>query len=172
VSPPEPGIAAPRHPLAVSWLADYIYGTIATLVAIAGLTFEVNPGALTTACVVVIGAVAIWLAHGLSQLVSRRAFGHRALTRRDVWAELRTSWAIVSAALPATAVFVLAGMGLWSMRQAFWVADGVGIGALAVVGVGTAGGPDRPLHRRIAYVVGVVGVGVAIVLLEAGIHLL
>jgi hypothetical protein len=48
----------------------------------------------------------------------------------------------------------------------------VGVAALAVIGVGTAGGRDRPLHRRLTYVVGLVLVGVAIVLLEAGVHLL
>ena len=96
------------HPGAVHWLADYVYGTIATLVAIAGLTFESNPGELTTAGGGIVGAVAIWF----------------------------------------------------------------GVAALLVVGIGTAGGPERPLGRRIGYVAGVVLVGVAIVLLEAGVHLL
>jgi len=72
-----PGRGALREPSghdqSVAWLADYVYGTIATLVAIAGLTFETNPGALTTAGVVVVGAVAIWLAHALSQLITRRS---------------------------------------------------------------------------------------------------
>ena len=57
-------------------------------------------------------------------------------------------------------------------RQAFIVAELVGVAALAVVGIGTAGGRDRPLSRRIGYVLAVVLVGVAIVLLEAGVHLL
>jgi hypothetical protein len=52
------------------------------------------------------------------------------------------------------------------------LADLVGVLALAVVGFGTAGGRDRPLGRRIAYVCGLVLVGVTIVLLEAGVHLL
>ena len=64
-----PGPVGPVH-----WLADYVYGTISTLVAIAGLTFETNPGALTTAGVVVVGAVAIWLAHTLSRLVTTRSW--------------------------------------------------------------------------------------------------
>ncbi len=60
----------------VHWLADYVYGTISTLVAIAGLTFETNPGALTTAGVVVVGAVAIWFAHALSRMVTMRSWQH------------------------------------------------------------------------------------------------
>ena len=160
------------HPGAVHWLADYVYGTIATLVAIAGLTFESNPGELTTAGVVIVGAVAIWFAHTLSRLVSRRSAGHLTLTPADVWAELRSSWSIVSAAIPATVIFVLAGVGLWTIHTAFVLADVVGVGALLVVGIGTAGGPERRVGRRIGYVAGVVLVGVAIVLLEAGVHLL
>ena len=55
------------------WLADYVYGTISTLIAVAGLTFETHPEALTTAGVIVVGAVAIWLAHALSRLVTTGA---------------------------------------------------------------------------------------------------
>ena len=163
----------PRKPAkAVNWLAHYVYGTIATLVAIAGLTFETNPGELTTASVVIIGALAIWMAHTLSVLVSRRSDDQLELSVADVMAELRDSWAIVTAALPATVVFILAGLHVWSMHTAFVLADVVGVLALAVVGIGTAGGRERPLFRRIAYVVGIVLVGVAIVLLEASVHLL
>lgn len=160
------------HPVAVHWLADYVYGTIATLVAIAGLTFESNPGELTTAGVVIVGAVAIWFAHTLSRLVSMRSKGHIDLRVSDVWAELRHSWSIVAAAIPATVIFVVAGVGLWTIHVAFVLADVVGVAALLVVGIGTAGGSDRPVSRRIAYVGMVVLVGVAIVLLEAGVHLL
>ena len=169
---PTARIRPPGHPAAVHWLADYVYGTIATLVAIAGLTFESNPGELTTAAVVIVGAFAIWMAHILSRLVSKRSGGRIQLTVDDVVAEARSSWSIVTAAIPATAVFVLAGAHLWTMHTAFVLADIVGVGALAVVGVGTAGGSDRPLLRRIGYVCGLVLVGIAIVLLEAGVHLL
>jgi hypothetical protein len=166
------GIRPSAHPGAVHWLADYVYGTIATLVAIAGLTFETNPGELTTASVVIIGAFAIWMAHILSRLVSKRSAGRRGITVADIVAEARDSWSIVTAAIPATVIFVLAGAHLWSMHTAFVLADVVGVLALAVVGIGTAGGNDRPLSRRIAYVSSLVVVGIAIVLLEAGVHLL
>ena len=165
-------IGPPEHPAAVHWLADYIYGTIATLVAIAGLTFESNPGELTTAGVVIVGAVAIWFAHTLSRLVSKRSQGQLQLAWSDIRDELRSSWSIVTAAVPATVIFVLAGLHLWSIQTAFVLADVVGVASLAVVGVGTAGGRDRPLGRRIGYVCWVVLVGLSIVLLEAGVHLL
>jgi hypothetical protein len=162
----------PDHPHAVQWLADYVYGTITTLVAIAGLTFETDPGALTSTGVVVVGAVAIWLAHTLSRLVTMRSWQHLVLTPADVRSELRGSWSILVAAVPTTVIFILAGLHLWSVQHAFVIAEVVGVIALAGVGIGTVGGRDRPLSRRIAYVVGLVLVGVMIVLLELVVHLL
>jgi len=160
------------HEGAVHWLADYVYGTIATLVAIAGLTFESNPGELTTAGVVIVGAVAIWFAHTLSRLVVRRSWQHLRLTWAEVGDGLAGSWSIVSAAIPATVIFILAGAHLWSMRTAFALAEGVGVLALAAVGIGTVGGADRSLFQRVLYVVGLVSVGITIVLLELAVHLL
>jgi hypothetical protein len=156
----------------VHWLADYVYGTISTLVAIAGVTFETNPGALTTAGVVVVGAVAIWLAHTLSRLVATRAWRDLTVRTSDVRAQLLGSWSILAAAIPATVIFTLAGLQLWKVRTAFTLAEVVGVFALAVVGIGTAGGRERPPGRRIVYIVSLVAVGVMIVLLESLVHLL
>jgi hypothetical protein len=161
-----------HHDRSVVWLADYVYGTISTLVAIAGLTFEPHPAALTTAGVVVVGAVAIWLAHGLSQLVILRSWQNLELRRSDVRAELRGSWTIVTAAIPATVIFILAGVGVWEVKTAFALAEIVGVLALAVVGFGTAGGRGRPIGRRLLYIGGLVLVGVLIVVLELLVHLL
>lgn len=161
-----------RGDRSVVWLADYVYGTISTLVAIAGLTFEVNPGALTTAGVVVVGAVAIWLAHGLSRLVILRRWQNLELHAADVRRVLQGSWTIVVAAVPGTFIFMLAGLHVWSVKTAFTLAEVVGVLALAVVGYGTAGGKGRPLGRRLLYIGGMVMVGVLIVLLELLVHLL
>lgn len=154
------------------WLADYVYGSISTLVAIAGLTFETNPGALTTAGVVVVGALAIWLAHTLSRMVIRPSWHRLELSTSEVIGDLRRSWPIVSAALPATVIFTLAGIHLWTVPTAFVLADAVGVLALAVVGIGTTAGSGRSTMRRVLYVVGLVSVGVGIVLFEALVHLL
>jgi hypothetical protein len=170
--PAAPDNEAPLHERSVHWLADYVYGTISTLVAIAGLTFETNPGELTTAGVVVVGAVAIWFGHSLSRVVITRSWQHLQLKPQDVLRELRGSWSIVTAAIPATIVFILAGLHLWSVKTAFSIAEGVGVLALAAVGIGTTGGGGRSRIRRILYVAGLVSVGVMIVLFELLVHLL
>jgi hypothetical protein len=167
-----PGPFEPDNRHSVLWLSDYVYGTITTLVAISGLTFESHPEALTSAAVVVIGAVAIWLAHTLSRLVTTRSWQHLTLKRSDVRAQLLGSWSIVAAAIPATVIFTLSGLHLWKVTTAFIVAEAVGLLGLAVVGIGTAGGRERPLIRRMLYVVGLVTVGVMIVALELVVHLL
>ena len=167
---PSPFEPEERH--SVLWLSDYVYGSISTLVAISGLTFEAKPEALTTAGVVVIGAVAIWLAHALSRLVTTRSWQHLVLKRSDVRGQLIGSWPIVAAAIPATVIFTLAGVHLWKVTTAFVLAEIVGVLGLAIVGIGTAGGRERPLARRILYVVGLVGVGIMIVGLELMVHLL
>ena len=169
---PKQLLGVPKHPGAVHWLADYVYGTIATLVALAGLTFQTNRNELITAGVVIVGALAIWMAHILSRLVSKRAMDGLELRFADVAKEARNSWSIVTAAIPATIVFLLAAAHLLTAYAAFVLADIIGVLSLAVVGIGTAGGKDRPLSRRIFYVLSLIAVGVSIVLLEAGVHLL
>jgi hypothetical protein len=100
-----------------------------------------------------------------------RSWRHLTLSLVDVRAQLQGSWSILAAAIPATIVFTLAGLGLFEVRTAFVVAEVVGVLALAVVGIGTAGA-ELPAGRRVLYVVGLVAVGVMIVLLESVVHLL
>jgi hypothetical protein len=170
--PEGPGRSSEGGKPSVHWLADYVYGTISTLVAIAGLTFETNPGALTTAGVVVVGALAIWFAHALSRIVTMQSWQQLVLRRTDVTNQLRGSWSIVAAALPATVVFILAGLHLWRVKTAFTVAEVVGVLALAIVAIGTTGARGFSAWRRTLYVVAMVAVGVMIVLLELLVHLL
>jgi hypothetical protein len=90
----------------------------------------------------------------------------------DIGDELRGSWTILSAALPATFIFLLAETHLWTVGTAFVLAEVVGVLALAVVGIGTAGRRSGSPVRRTFYVLGLVSVGVVIVLLELITHLL
>jgi hypothetical protein len=170
--PGPPGTGSAHRDRSVQRLANYVYGTISTLVAIAGLTYEKHPGALTTAGVVVVGAVSIWFAHALSQLVITESWQSLTIRWVDIRDELRGSWTIVSAALPATLIFLLAEAHLWTVGTAFVLAEVVGVLALAVVGIGTAGRRSGSLTRRSVYVLGLVAVGVVIVGLELITHLL
>lgn len=157
-------------PHAVEWFRDYVYGTIATLVAIGGLTFEHRPDPLSTGGVIIVGAIAIWLAHSVSHLVAEWAGQEGPFTVRTVLEQLRRSSPIVSAALPATAVMALSWTGAWSPATALWIGEGVGVIALAGIGVLTAGGSQRTAGLRTLYVVMVVATGLLIVGLEVAAH--
>ena len=154
----------------VEWAREYVYGTISTLVAIGGLTFERNPDMVSVGWVVVVGAVAIAMAHTISNLVVDWAHEERPFGVRTVLLRLRQSWPILSAAIPATIVTAISRSGLWSTSDSLWIAEGVGVAALAVVGVITAG-RTRTRRRRVQYVVALVAVGLMIVVLELAAHL-
>lgn len=154
----------------VEWLSDYVYGTIATLVAVAGLTFENHPRALPTAGVVLVGTMAIWFAHALSRLIVKPAWRRLGVRWADVALELWASWSIVTAAVPAVFIFVLADVHLWPVHIAFALTDIVGVVSLAVVGMGSTRGGDRPLGHRLLYALGLVTVGVVIVALESAVR--
>lgn len=164
--------SVPTAPSAsVEWAREYIYGTISTMVAIGGLTFERRPDSVSAGGVIVVGAIAIALAHAVSHLVvawSLRSQG-APFTFRTVFDQLRQSWPIVSAAIPATVVLALSRTGLYTTSTALWVDAAVGVAALAVVGIWTAG-PARPGSHRVAYVVALVSVGLFIVGLEIAAH--
>jgi hypothetical protein len=89
-----------------------------------------------------------------------------------VQSELERSWPIVAAALPAVLIFAVAGLGVWSVQVAFALTDVVGVLALAVVGVGTAGSRAHSTIRRGLYVAALVAVGAIIVILESLVHFL
>ncbi len=151
-------------------LADYVYGTIATLVALLGITYEPHIDPLSAAGIVVVGAAAIWLAHTLSKLVELRADSTEAIRLAHVGRQLQESWPILSASLPAAAVLLMAAAGVWSTSVGLFLAQFVGVAALAIVGILTAGGPERSLWRRIVWVVVLPVVGLMIVGLEVAVH--
>ena len=154
----------------MAWLAAYVYGTIATLVAIGGLTFEDHLDALSAAGIIVVGAIAIWLAHAVSNMVARRA-RDADLNVAAVRADLRNSWPIVSAALPAAAIMIIAAFGAWTASTGLVIDEAIGVVALAAVGIATAGA-RRSIGRRIIYVASLTFVGLAIVGLELAAHFL
>jgi hypothetical protein len=166
----EPDKAGRSSSRAVEWYREYVYGTIATLVAIGALTFDRRPDQLTADAVIVVGAVAIWLAHTLSHLVADWALQEAPFSTGTVVARLRQSWPILAAALPAVAVLALSWSVDWTALSGLWIAEGVGVAALAVVGVLTAGDRRRSLTVRVAYVVALVTTGLVIVGLELLAH--
>lgn len=151
-------------------LAASVYGTITTLVAISGLTISHAVEQTVTPAeaigVILVGGIAIALAHAMSHLVAGAATRRAPLQLGDLVAELSLSWPIVSAALPATAVMALTAAGLWSMDTGLSVALGVSIATLTLVGISTARLAETGTARRLVYVVAITAVGLTIATLE------
>jgi hypothetical protein len=152
------------------WLASFVYGVIVTLVTIVGLAVEHAPNGLSDAGVIIVGDIAIWMAHAISQLVGHQAQRQQPVGLGDVVRQLGNSWPIVAAAVPAAVVMGAAGAGLWSNETGLKLAAALGVVALAVTGVLSARLSERTLVRQVLYVVGITVVGILIVSLEVWVH--
>jgi hypothetical protein len=152
-------------------IRGYVYGTIGVLVALGSLGAE--PARLrepVAALVVFVGALAIWLAHAFSELVGERIRYRHRLGITGTAAILRSSWPIVSAALPSTVFICLGWAGLWSMETSLR-----GSTILAVVALGLAGllaarfSGDRGRAAALD-VAAAASLGIVIALLELAVH--
>ena len=151
-------------------VAFVVYGTIAVLAAVGGLSLESGSlKALEAAEVVVIVAVAASLGHSMWRVVRARA-------RRDVHTgrsrelhELLRSWPIVAAGLPE-AVALLLALGVWSVSTGLRVAQGVGVAVLLGAGLVTGRLAGETRLRQIGYVLALPCVGLLIVALEVAAH--
>ena len=123
----------------------FIYGTITTLVAMAGLELAGQPTVGAVAAIVVASAVATWLAHSYATLIGRGLIAAGATARSNLRA-VATPWAsamlssapILYAALPALASIALAGLGVWPLTTAIWVGNLAGIAVMGVASWATA----------------------------------
>lgn len=162
--------ASPGEGRSAVWLAAYVYGVIVTLVSVVGLAVEHDPNGLSDAGIIIVGDIAIWLAHAISQLVGNQAERQRPVTMADLGSQLANSWPIVAAAIPASLVMILAGLGLWSNETGLKIATVLGVFALAVTGVLAARFSERTPLRRVGFVLIITVVGVLIVALEVWVH--
>ena len=163
---------ARRH--RADWVAFVVYGTISVLAAIGGLRLEAHElKAPQAAAVVIVVALAAWLAHSMWRVVTARA----RLDRLDLEAgrsrelhELLRSWPILASGLPGATALVLAGAGLCSVAVGLRIAQGLGVGVLFAAGLLTARLAGATRSRQLIYVIALPSVGLVIVALEVAAH--
>jgi hypothetical protein len=159
---------APRLADAVSFVA---YGTITVLAAIGGLTLEAaSLRAIQAAAVLIVVAVAAWLAHSMWRVVGMRARGDATHGRPHELHALLRSWTIVASGLPGAAVMALAATGAWSVATGLAIAQGLGVGVLFAAGLITARLAGETGSRQLVYVFALPSVGLVIVGLEVAAH--
>ena len=160
---------------AYSHLADgvafVVYGSINVLAAGGGLRLEAQAlRARQAAAVVIVVAVAAWLAHSMWRVVTARARREPEPGRSHELHELLRSWPILASGLPGTAALLLAGGGAWSVATGLRVAQGLGVAVLFAAGLLTARLAGGTRSRQLVYAIGLPSVGLAIVLLEVAAH--
>ena len=148
---------------------SFIYGTIATLIAMASFeTFGGEP--LAAGAIIAVSAIATWWAHAYSTVLAERLTTDRRVTVAEVRDALREAWPIVTAAVPATVLAVGASQGLWSLPSAILVANLIGIGVMGVAGLIAAHAAHVGRAATVAWVLVTAAIGAVIVLVEVAVH--
>jgi pheromone shutdown protein TraB len=147
-------------------LQEYVYGTISTLVVIGALEGD-ELGRADSATIVVIGtAVATWLAHSFAAIIGLHIRERRPVRVDEMTDAFRGSWRIITAALPATALLVLANMNTISLRVALATATLSGVVQLVWVGIFAAKRSEFSLLGVVVYAATATAIGLLIVAIE------
>ncbi len=147
-------------------LAEFVYGTVTGMVAVAGIGAHPEQGWFGTAVIVVIGAVAIWLAHGYAQMLSRRVTSGRRQTAKEIGETFAGSWPIVTAGFVLAVPILATGAGLWNLETGVKWSGYVGVILLLLVGLLAGWLTKETWPRRILIAVVYGGLGVAVVAIE------
>jgi hypothetical protein len=153
-----------------AWTSELVYGTLTVLIAIAGV--EVAGGASPTGAgaIVLVGAVATWLAHAYATLLGRRAaLGHQASVAQ-VGHALRHTWPIVLAAIPSVIAIGGASLGWWSSGVALGFSNAAGIAVLAGAGWMAARAASANLGGQLRSTIVTASIGLGIVAVELLLH--
>jgi hypothetical protein len=152
-------------------VAFVVYGTITVLAAVGGLRLESQSlKALQAAAVLLVVAVAAWLAHSMWRVVTARARQAPEPDRSYELHEVLRSWPIVAAGLPGAASMVLAAVGTWSVPTGLRVAQGLGIVLLFAAGLLTARLAGATRSAQLVYMLALPCAGLVIVALEVAAH--
>lgn len=107
----------------------------------------------------IVVAVAAWLAHSMWRVVRARARQDPEPVRSRELHPLLRSWPILASGLPEVTALVLAGAGAWSVATGLRIAQGLGVGVLFAAGLLTARLAGATRSRELIYVIALPGVG-------------
>ena len=157
------------HRTAAHRATEFVYGTIAVLIVIAGI--DISGGRASAApAIILVAAIATWLAHAYAETLGLQLTTGRSTSRADIGRALMGSFPIVLAALPATAVSVGALLGFWSTRTSIVLANGLALLVLAAAGWFAARGAGDTRLQSLASALVSTSIGLAIVAMELLVH--
>ena len=159
------------HGRLADWVAFVVYGSITVLAAVGGLRLEAQSlEALQAAAVLIVVAIAAWLAHSMWRVVRARAIkspSRSAPANHTSWVR---SWPILASGLPGATALMPAAAGAWSVAIGLRVAQGLGVGVLFAAGLVTVLPAGATRSRQLTYVIALPTVGLVIVVLEVAAH--
>jgi hypothetical protein len=148
-----------------------VYGTIAVLAAVGGLTLEAQTlHPRQAGAVLIVVAFAAWLSHTMWRVVRARGRRDPEPGRSHEVHELLRSWMILATGLPGAAVMLLTAIGPWSVATGLAVAQGLGVAVLLAAGVVTAHLAGVTGTRLLFMVITLPSAGLLIVILEIAAH--
>ena len=166
--------AAVDHHAAAHRATEFVYGTIAVLIVIAGIdisSLDLSDSRASGApAIIMVAAIATWLAHAYAATLGLQLTTGRSTGRADIGRALRGSFPIVLAALPATAVSVGAVLGYWTPRTSVLLANGLALLVLAAAGWFAARGAGDTRFESFVSAVVSTSIGLAIVAMEVLVH--
>jgi hypothetical protein len=153
------------------WMSELVYGTLAVLIAIAGV--EVAGGGVGptgAGAIILVGAAATWFAHAYATVLGHRVAVGGPATVGQIGHALAHAWPIALAAVPSVVAFGGASLGWWSPGAARGFSNGAGIAVLAGAGwiAGRAAGAS--LAGQLASTALTASIGVGIVAMELLLH--
>jgi hypothetical protein len=151
-------------------LQEFVYGTITALVVISALNGKQVPSARNAGVVVLGTALATWLAHTFASVIGAHVREQRPTSQAEIAAAFRRSWRVVTAALPATVLLVLAGRGWISVSTALYTATSLAIAALIGVAVVAARRSGFSATGTALYALVATTIGLCIAAIEILIH--
>ena len=123
---------------AIGWggaIAGSVYGAIVAMATIAAGSRGADTEPWELAIAVAVTVLVLWVAHVYSHALGESLDRGKRLDRAELADIARREWAIPAAAVGPIAALVLAGLDVLAVRTALWVALGIGVATLAVVGL-------------------------------------
>jgi hypothetical protein len=162
------------HHAAAHRATEFVYGTIAVLIVIAGIDISgidiSGTRSAAAPAIILVAAIATWLAHAYAETLGLQLTTGRSTRPADIGRALRGAFPIVVAALPATAVTLGSVLGFWTMRTSVLVANILALLVLAAAGWFAARGTgDTRIESFVSAVVST-SIGLAIVAMELLVH--
>jgi hypothetical protein len=151
-------------------LSEFIYGTVTGMVAVTGISGGREAGWWEAAAIVLVGAIAVWLAHAYSVLIAERvATGHR-LGARALRDALRGTLPIVSSGALLAIPILPSAAGMYSVTAALTISSTLGVVVLAFIGLLAGSVTRETWPRRLLLAFLSAGLGLVIVAVELAVR--